>query len=195
MTVGALETGRGERTRQSILEASRRLFLARGYAGTPINAITEACGISRAGFYTYFKDKRDVFNVLGENVYHDVLDVIARWKSIPRPYQLDDVRRWVGDYFALMDRHGGFVLSAYSSAPEDEEFRRNRNRTVARTAWALGQAIGGDGNHSPDVVGSAAIGLLDRSWQAVHSQWVPVERDEMVAVVAEMIFGMTSSRE
>ncbi|WP_459959875.1 TetR/AcrR family transcriptional regulator, partial [Mycobacterium avium] len=60
-----LDTSRGERTRSAILDASRRLFLERGYAGTPINAITEACGISRAGFYTYFKDKREIFNVLG----------------------------------------------------------------------------------------------------------------------------------
>lgn len=63
---------RGERTRSAILDASRRLFLERGYAGTPINAITEACGISRAGFYTYFKDKREIFNVLGKTAYHEV---------------------------------------------------------------------------------------------------------------------------
>ena len=40
-----LDATRGERTRSAILDASRRLFLERGYAGTPINAITEACGI------------------------------------------------------------------------------------------------------------------------------------------------------
>src|SRR5262245_58935443 len=114
----ALETGRGERTRALILEASRQLFLQRGYAGTPINAITEACGISRAGFYTYFKDKRDVFNALGENAYHDNLAVIARWKTLPQPYRLADVRRWVGEYFAYMDTHGAFVVSAYASAPD-----------------------------------------------------------------------------
>lgn len=195
MTVGAVEVGRGERTRQSILEASRQLFLTRGYAGTPINAITEACGISRAGFYTYFKDKRDVFNVLGEDAYHDVLAVIGRWKSLPQPYQLDDVRRWVADYFAHMDRHGAFVLSAYASAPEDEAFRRSRNRMVARAAWALGQAIGGDDSHSPEVLGAATMGLLDRSWHVVQSQWIAIERDEMIAVVAEMICGMTRSRD
>ena len=61
-TADPVEGGRGERTRALILESSRRLFLERGYAGTPINAITEACGISRAAFYTYFKDKREVFN-------------------------------------------------------------------------------------------------------------------------------------
>src|SRR3984885_13494015 len=70
---------RGERTRAAILDASRRLFLERGYAGTPINAITEACGISRAGFYTYFKDKREIFNILGKHAYREALTVIAEW--------------------------------------------------------------------------------------------------------------------
>jgi AcrR family transcriptional regulator len=188
--VDALEMGRGERTRALILEASRQLFLQRGYAGTPINAITEACGISRAGFYTYFKDKHDVFNTLGETAYHDQLAVIARLESLPRPYQLADVRRWVGEYFAYMDRHGAFVLSAYSSAPDDEAFRRSRNRMVTRSAWRLGQALGGNGTHSPEVLGAAVTGLLDRAWHAVQSQWVAADQDEMIAVVADMISAM-----
>lgn len=186
----APETGRGERTRAQILEASRRIFLERGYTGTPISAITEACGISRAGFYTYFKDKHDVFNALGENAYHDQLAVVARWKTLPRPHQLTDVRCWVGDYFEYMDRHGAFVLSAYSSAPDDEAFRRSRNRMVTRATWTLGQAIAGDGTHSPEVLGAAAMGLLERAWHSVQSQWVALDSDEMIAVVAEMIFRM-----
>ncbi|BBZ14828.1 TetR/AcrR family transcriptional regulator [Mycobacterium branderi] len=190
----ALEIGRGERTRAQILEASRRIFLERGYAGTPINAITEACGISRAGFYTYFKDKHDVFNALGQNAYHDQLAVIARWKTLPRPYQLADVRGWVSDYFEYMDRHGAFVLSAYSSAPDDEAFRRSRNRMVTRATWRLGQAIGGAA-HSPEVVGAAAMGLLERAWHSVQSQWVALDPDEMIAVVAEMIFRMAGPDE
>src|ERR1700755_3608398 len=88
---GQTDATRGERTRAAILNASRRLFLERGYAGTPINAITEACGISRAGFYTYFKDKREIFNVLGETAYHDVLTVIAEWDDADEPFGPADV--------------------------------------------------------------------------------------------------------
>ena len=36
-----LDATRGERTRSAILDASRRLFLERGYAGTPIFMIVE----------------------------------------------------------------------------------------------------------------------------------------------------------
>jgi AcrR family transcriptional regulator len=133
-----LDASRGERTRSAILDASRRLFLERGYVGTPINAITEACGISRAGFYTYFKDKREIFNVLGETAYHDALTVIAEWDEADEPFGPADVRAWVGHYFDYMDHHGAFVLASAHSAPDDDAFRMSRNRMVSRASlsWA-----------------------------------------------------------
>lgn len=188
-----LDLSRGERTRSAILDASRRLFLERGFRGTPINAITEACGISRAGFYTYFKDKREIFNVLGKTAYHDVLTVIAQCAAAMRSTDPDAVRRWVGDYFGYMDRHGAFVTAAAHTAPDDEEFRRSRNHMMTRAAWKLGQAICAEGKHSPEVIGIAAMGLLDRSWYAVQTQSVPVDRVEMIAVVAETITAMAAT--
>ncbi|MDT5092187.1 MAG: hypothetical protein QOH60_1550 [Mycobacterium sp.] len=198
MTVAAgaadvrLDTSRGERTRLAILAASRRLFLERGYAGTPINAITAACGISRAGFYTYFKDKREIFNVLGNTAYHEALAVIAEWSDADRPFGKADIQTWVAHYFDYMDHHGAFVLASAHSAPDDDAFRSSRNRMVTRAAWKLGQAIAGDGGHSPDVLGVAVMGLLDRAWHTVHRQTVAVDRDEMVAVVTEMIVSMAT---
>jgi AcrR family transcriptional regulator len=185
------DTGRGERTRSAILEASRRLFLERGYAGTPINAITEACGISRAGFYTYFKDKREIFNVLGKAAYREVLAVIAEWADADAPFGPTEIEAWVGHYFDYMDHHGAFVLASVHSAPDDDAFRNSRNRMVTRASWKLGQAIAGDSAHSPDVIGVTVMGMLDRAWHTVDRQTVAVDRDEMIAVVAEMIVGMS----
>ena len=187
-----LDASRGERTRSAILDASRRLFLERGYAGTPINAITEACGISRAGFYTYFKDKREIFNELGNAAYREALAVIAEWAEADEPFGPADISAWVAHYFDYMDHHGAFVLASAQSAPDDDAFRMSRNRMVTRASWKLGQAIAGDGVHSPDVIGVAVMGLLDRGWYTVHRQTVAVERDEMIAVVAEMIVPMAA---
>nr|WP_232078244.1 TetR/AcrR family transcriptional regulator [Mycobacterium paraseoulense] len=183
----AEEAGRGERTRALILEASRQLFLQRGFAGTPINAITEACGISRAGFYTYFKDKEEIFAVLGESAYRDVMAVLTRLDRLPRPFTAEDLRGWVGEYFAFMDRHGAFVFGAWHSSPDREAFRRSRNRTVTRSAFKLGQAIVGPGDHSPEVVGIAVLGMMDRAWHAEQIQAVAVERDEAISALADMI--------
>lgn len=190
-TADSLGDGRGERTRAVILAASRKLFLERGYAGTPVNAITEACGISRAGFYTYFEDKRKVFNLLGETVYHDVLAVVARWETFSASYGLAEVSAWVTDYFEFLDRHGAFLMAAGHSAPDDENFKRARDHMMTRSSWQLGQAIDCHGRHSPETVGVTVIGLLERAWYGVQTQSVRVDRDEVIAVVAEMIFAMT----
>ncbi|OBH32094.1 TetR family transcriptional regulator [Mycobacterium sp. E342] len=189
---GSEEAGRGERTRALILEASRKLFLQRGFAGTPVNAITEACGISRAGFYTYFKDKEEIFAVLGESAYRDVMAVLKRLDSVPRPFTAEALRSWVGEYFAFLDRHGAFVLGAWHSSPEEEAFRRSRNRTVSRSAFRLGQAIAGPGDHSPEVVGIAVLGMLDRAWHAEKIQVVAVERDEVISALADMILRLAN---
>lgn len=182
-----LEGGRGDRTRALILEASRQLFLQRGYTGTPINAITEACGISRAGFYTYFRDKDEVFAVLGEHAYRAAMAVVSRLEAFSRPLELPQIREWITDYFDYMDHHGAFVLGAWHSSPEEEHFQRARNRTVARSAFKLGHAIAGPSEHSPEVVGVAVLGLLDRAWHAWHIQAVALERDEVIAALADMI--------
>jgi AcrR family transcriptional regulator len=191
----AVADSKGERTRSAILDASRQLFLERGYAGTPINAITAACGISRAGFYTYFKDKREVFNVIGETVYRDLLAVLAQWET-GVPLAEVGLRELVERYFDFLDRHGAFVMASAHSAPTDETFRRSRDRMVARAAWILGHIIGGtrEHGHSPEVVGVAATAVMERSWYSVQTQSVHVERDEMIAVVAEMISAMTAKR-
>jgi AcrR family transcriptional regulator len=107
---GAL-SWRAARTRQLILDASRQLFLDRGYAGTRINNITDACQISRAGFYTYFQDKRAVFNALGESAYRDVVAAVRLWDEMARSCSRADVEQWVQRYFELMDDHGAFILS------------------------------------------------------------------------------------
>ncbi|MGW0044908.1 TetR/AcrR family transcriptional regulator [Rhodococcus sp. NPDC003348] len=189
--------GRADRTRAAILDAGRQLFLERGYAGTAVGAITDACGISRAGFYTYFKDKREIFGVLGDNAYRDLRAVLALWNGFPEPRRIEDVRRFVEAYFAYMDRHGAFAMAATVSAPDDDDFRIGNTRMQTRVAWILGQALlGSSANsaesvHSPEVVGVAALGLLDRAWYAAASQTVAVAAGEMVDLVVEMIHRMT----
>src|ERR1700722_11928852 len=90
---------RAARTRDKILAASRELFLEHGYAGTRIAQITAECSISRAGFYTYFRDKQEIFNALGLAAYRAVLNAVAEWDDLPRPASRDDLTSWVAGYF------------------------------------------------------------------------------------------------
>jgi AcrR family transcriptional regulator len=60
------------RTRESILDPARLLFLDQGYAGARIGDITARCGISRAGFYTCFRGMREVFDARGPSAFRKV---------------------------------------------------------------------------------------------------------------------------
>jgi TetR/AcrR family transcriptional regulator len=195
--VGMSERGDGAlgvralRTRQSILDAASRLFLDLGYAGTRINNITDACGISRAGFYTYFDDKREVFNVLGESAYRDVLEVIGRWERLPVPCALDDVVGWVREYFGFMDVHGAFIFASAHSAPNDEQFRATTRRIHMKVASLLGTRMHRSqvgATRSPEALGLATMALLDHSWFNCRVRRLPVEDDDMIRTVALMIF-------
>lgn len=180
---------RALRTREAILEASRRLFLERGYSGTRINNITDACGISRAGFYTYFKDKHEVAEILGKTAYDDILQVVGRWDSMPTPVQLTDVRAWVEHYFDFMDLHGAFIFSASQSAPDDA-FRKAALRMQMRVAFLFGMSLRSrsvEPTDAPEALGLATLAMLDRSWHFVHAQGLPVSETDMVVAVATTI--------
>ena len=51
-----------EKRRKAIVRESLRLFGQKGYAAVNFGMIADACKISRTALYTYFKDKRAIFN-------------------------------------------------------------------------------------------------------------------------------------
>lgn len=77
-------------TRQRIAEAGQRLFLAKGYEGTTLDAIATEAGISRRTFFSYFKSKDDIILFWQEadsaSLYADLL------KTSPDVAPLDAVR-------------------------------------------------------------------------------------------------------
>jgi AcrR family transcriptional regulator len=181
---------RAARTRQAILDATRQLFLDQGYAGTRINNITDACGISRAGFYTYFKDKREVFEVLGASAYRDTIDVINGWDALPRPCTREDVESWIRRYFELLDRHGAFIFASAQSAPTDEEFRASARRLQMRSGWLFGTALRSrqkEPTDAPEALGLAVQAMLDRSWYQCRVQRLPVDEADMIATVTSLV--------
>jgi TetR/AcrR family transcriptional regulator, acrAB operon repressor len=55
-------------TRNSLLDAAERVFLAQGVAGTSLNDIAQAAGTTRGAIYWHFKDKADLFNAMMDRV-------------------------------------------------------------------------------------------------------------------------------
>jgi AcrR family transcriptional regulator len=186
---------RAIRTREAILDASRKLFLERGYVGTRINNITDSCGISRAGFYTYFRDKREIFNVLGETSYHEILGVMSEWDTMPKPGTHGDVEAWVRRYWTFMDKHGAFILSA-QSGPDDDEVRASSARMQLRVAWLLGMNLRSRQRNptaAPEALGLTVQAMLERCWFQCRAQGLPIGQDDVIATMTTAITGLIDS--
>jgi len=62
-TVPAVESdarSKGERTRDRILDVAYDSIIQKGFAGTSIDELVEAAGITKSGFFYHFRDKGDL---------------------------------------------------------------------------------------------------------------------------------------
>ena len=69
---------KGERTRQSILQAAYELFLENGYAATSMREIAERTGLALGGIYNHFENKQAIFSelVIQRHPFHQVLPLL-----------------------------------------------------------------------------------------------------------------------
>ena len=65
----APNTGKGQRTRQQIIEAAERIFAERGYAAARLEDVAAAVGIRRASIVYYFKDKQELYEAMEVRIY------------------------------------------------------------------------------------------------------------------------------
>ena len=180
-------------TRQLILDRARTLFLERGYAGTRIEHITTACGLSRGAFYAYFASKLEVFEALGTSTYKSQLAVMSRLGDLPKPCALSDVRAWVTEYFEFMAEHGAFMLSSAQGGPQEPEFRDRVRMLTVRTARRFGRLIeqhSGRFQGADAALGVVAMSTLERSWFYVYGTQLKVKPDDVMDAVAETLHGL-----
>jgi len=84
-------------TRNSLLDAAERVFLAQGVAGTSLNDIALAAGTTRGAIYWHFKDKADLFNAMMERVVMPLQGAMALVEQVgdadPLPALKQSVRQ------------------------------------------------------------------------------------------------------
>lgn len=157
---------RGNRAIAKILDATRQIFLVRGYGGTTIDDITGEAGVSRASFYTYFPTKRDVLLTLGADASVEAGRVIAELHDLPAEWTVDDVVAWIERYFELMEVHGSFSFAWTQAAHEDEELRVAGMHGHLNLCRRLGEALaslGAPADHA-DERGLIVFSMLERTW-------------------------------
>jgi TetR/AcrR family transcriptional repressor of nem operon len=93
-------------TRTRILDTAARLFREHGVDGVGIDAIMEAAGLTRGGFYGHFDSKEDLF----EEVLRRKADFVVRLRARmgeTREELTEEALEVVGGYLAPENRQGG----------------------------------------------------------------------------------------
>lgn len=67
-------------TRQKLLDAATDLILEKGYAKTSIEGVARAAGTTRGAVYWHFKNKKDLFIALMDQLYQPISEQILSHK-------------------------------------------------------------------------------------------------------------------
>jgi AcrR family transcriptional regulator len=77
MNVKSRKTEQAEATQAALIAAARALFAARGYADVPTEEIVQRAGVTRGALYHHFRDKRDLFRAVVEQLEQETVEKIA----------------------------------------------------------------------------------------------------------------------
>lgn len=128
-----------EKMQESIMETAREVFCEKGYSAVTMSDLIEAAGMSRGGFYFYYKSVDEVFR---EAVRHRKKSLFAELRrSIEHG---PDFHELLDDYFSKQKMRllnmGGSMLRAlyeYLFTQDDAEFRNEQKNNIMDTVNAI----------------------------------------------------------
>ncbi|HVS28394.1 MAG TPA: helix-turn-helix domain-containing protein [Solirubrobacteraceae bacterium] len=77
MDVKSRKAEQSAATRDSLVAVARELFAERGYGDVPTEEIVRRAGVTRGALYHHFRDKRDLFHAVVEQVEIELTQRIA----------------------------------------------------------------------------------------------------------------------
>ncbi|AFZ58890.1 TetR/AcrR family transcriptional regulator [Anabaena cylindrica FACHB-243] len=109
--IGEIERGHSDKV-EKILQGAMREFLKQGYAGTSMDRVAEAAGVSKATVYSHFQDKVGLFSALIERLAR------KQFQSIFGQHPL------VGEPFVVLRSLAKTALEQMMTDPEYLAFER-----------------------------------------------------------------------
>jgi AcrR family transcriptional regulator len=164
-----------EATRRGLLDAARELFAADGYVDVSIDEICRRTRVTKGALYHHFKDKRDLFAAVFEEVEREWADELAELVAEERdPLERIQI---VGDAFldACLDpaRQRIMLLDGPSVVMWEELRQIDAGRGFRLIATLLNDAMK-TGQLEPQPVGPLAHLMLG----ALHEASLAIARDK-----------------
>lgn len=134
-------TPKGQRTRQAIVEAGRRVFARDGFVSARMSDIAEEAGLSLGGLYRYFGNKDDVFEAVIADVHENLFaaSTASEHDFRTEPYEalLEANLGYLEHYWEFRDVMRAFMEAAHVDARFREVWWTMRTRHVDRFLRAV----------------------------------------------------------
>ncbi|MGU3584632.1 TetR/AcrR family transcriptional regulator [Rhodococcus sp. C26F] len=131
-------TARGRRTRDSLLDAARKVFEEVGFPDARVEQIAQEAAVSYGTFYRYFESKEDVFHELSTRLFEDVHSRESLDADLPPTARLVAANR---SYYQAYRRNAKLMAIVEQVASFNNEFRElrhaHRRQLIDRTARAI----------------------------------------------------------
>ena len=129
--------------RDAILSRAAALFADQGYTATSMNDIAAACGVSKAGLYHYWRDKRELlFQITAGHVARleqFVAEVVAETRDADAEARLRAlILRFVREYASALNEHRVLTEDVRFLEPDERaQVQEPQRRVVAAFADAI----------------------------------------------------------
>lgn len=199
------QQARSRQKRDALLEAAARLFKEHGYDATTADDIAAAAGVSVGTFYSYFRNKRQLFLA----IYATVLETVEalgiadiNFGERPREAIRETVRRALTRNPLFYGLQGAWA----ELAPRDPDLialNQQFTRSLYQQVLTAVRRVVAEGLAWPDLDAEetswAVTVLLDQSWHLGHRtlshELLDIERrqDALADLIFHAIFASTSA--
>ncbi len=180
---------RGRATKATLVEAARRVFERDGFVGARIADIGAEAGLATGSFYTYFKDKNEIFAAVMEAVQEEMLHpILSEPPAGSGPVAMIEAANRA--YLESYRRNARLMGLMEQVANVDEEFRELRRRRAAAFAVRNAGSIArlqeqglADPGLDPELASKALSGMVSR---VAYSTYVLGEKAPLEKLVATL---------
>jgi AcrR family transcriptional regulator len=162
-------TDRGQKTREALVIAARKVLEQRGFPATRVADITRLARVAHGTFYTYFDSKEDVFRDVARRMQADLTVVRSNAPAVDRTpsARIGRANRAYFDFYKRNATMMGILEQVATFNAEFAAFRREmRAEAASRSARAI-RSWQSEGLVSPelnpDYTASALGSMVDRS--------------------------------
>ena len=178
-------TGKGERTRQRVLDAAREVFERDGYHATRVADIAAGAGVAQGTFYKYFRSKDDIFRALTNQVVMEMMERTRRHEErVDDPVTRITLANW---RYLSAYRDDADYLAVVWQVMSDADYRDfwvrvRQNWADALERWVTAEVCNGSADRRLDAhIAARALGLMMETF-AHHWFVLGEEYDEVAAL-------------